>query len=61
MNYVSKYCKSFVKCSQMHMTFQMLTLYGCMMEELRSVHHPFRSPPTPIPLSLLFWLQSPWC
>ena len=37
MNYVSKYCKCFVKCHHMHLTMQMLRLYGCMMEEVRSV------------------------
>ncbi|ELT89912.1 hypothetical protein CAPTEDRAFT_157693, partial [Capitella teleta] len=35
MSHVTKYCKRFVKCSPMHMTMQMLTLYTTMLQELK--------------------------
>lgn len=35
LNFVSKYCKCLLTCHPMHLTKSMLTLYGCMMEDVR--------------------------
>ncbi len=35
INFVTKYCKHFVKCHAMHLTASLLTLYTSMLEEVR--------------------------
>ena len=35
LSYVTKSCRQFEKCHQMHLTMSMLKLYGCMLEEVR--------------------------
>ncbi|XP_065937642.1 dynein axonemal heavy chain 3 isoform X7 [Magallana gigas] len=37
LNFVSKYCKCLLTCHPMHLTKSMLTLYGCMMEDVRKL------------------------
>ncbi|XP_062605181.1 dynein axonemal heavy chain 3-like, partial [Saccostrea cucullata] len=35
LNFASKYCKCLLTCHLMHLTASMLTLYSCMMEDVR--------------------------
>jgi hypothetical protein len=35
LGFVGKYCKPFIKCHPMHLTVSTLTLYLCMMPEIK--------------------------
>ncbi len=35
LNFVSKYCRQFVRCSSMHLTMSTLTLYSCMIQDVK--------------------------